>query len=529
MRTVLSDQRQINVILYCKVSSDEQKDGSSLEVQEKVMRAYCANHGYYIIDVYHEDHSAKSYELDRPVLAKVYAYCIKNHSVVDKLLFLRWDRFTRNLEFALTYKRKFYDELGVEINATESTIDFDGAEWSTLLGIYCGVAHTEDIKISKRTKDGIHGTLMKGKWASKAPIGYVNVRRGKHDTEVQVDPERSILVKKAFEEVAKGEEQYICIKRRLFPKMAKTSFTRMLKNRFYIGLIHVPAYRDGPECEVKGVHEPIIDEDTFNQVQAVLECRTPRIPKKKDRIQHPDFYLRGFLLCPVCGYGITSSFSKGKTGRKYGYYHCGHEQRHIRVTAEVLNEKFLRFIQGVKPEERMVDAIGDAIYEIWKQEQGVISAQIDETEKKILNYVKRIKLAEDKYIEGEITKELFDNLNFRYKEEKAALENQLELYKTTGKTKFKEKLDYALSLINHLDDHVFDCPLELKKKVIITFFPKKIIFQGEFFRAEEINSVLSSIALIYKNIKAENKEKWLSIKYLTTRVPQVGLEPTRHC
>lgn len=140
----------MNVILYCRVSTDEQADGCSLDMQERYLRAYCTNHHYQIVgdeQPYKEDYSAKHYDLRRPKLKQLYDYCRRHRHEVDKVLFLRWDRFTRNLEFALTYKRKFYDELGIEINAIESPIDFKGTEWSMLLGMYCGAAHTEDEKI----------------------------------------------------------------------------------------------------------------------------------------------------------------------------------------------------------------------------------------------------------------------------------------------------------------------------------------------------------------------------------------------
>lgn len=71
----------VNVILYTRVSTDEQADGMSLEAQERYLRAYCTNHGYNIVgdeQPYKEDYSAKSHELDRPELMKVYKYCKKH-------------------------------------------------------------------------------------------------------------------------------------------------------------------------------------------------------------------------------------------------------------------------------------------------------------------------------------------------------------------------------------------------------------------------------------------------------------------
>lgn len=49
-----------NVILYTRVSSDEQRtERLSIENQERALRLACENKGYTIIgDVYHEDYSA---------------------------------------------------------------------------------------------------------------------------------------------------------------------------------------------------------------------------------------------------------------------------------------------------------------------------------------------------------------------------------------------------------------------------------------------------------------------------------------
>ena len=135
-----------NVILYCRVSSDEQKLNTSLSHQEETLSEHCRRQGYNIVNIYKDDFSAKSRYLNRPKLKEAYEYCRKHKGEVDLLLFLRWDRFTRNVGFAFDFKEKF-EVLGVEINSLESHIDFTGTEWSTLLSLYCGVAHTEKEKI----------------------------------------------------------------------------------------------------------------------------------------------------------------------------------------------------------------------------------------------------------------------------------------------------------------------------------------------------------------------------------------------
>ena len=83
----------MKTILYCRVSSDEQAKGASLEVQEAYLRSYCANHNYEIVGVYKDDYSAKHFDLQRPEFERMYDDCRKNKKLIDKVLFLRWDRY----------------------------------------------------------------------------------------------------------------------------------------------------------------------------------------------------------------------------------------------------------------------------------------------------------------------------------------------------------------------------------------------------------------------------------------------------
>lgn len=74
-----------------------------------------------------------------------------------------------------------------------------------------------------------------------------------------------------FREVAKGIEKPNTIRKRLCPHIGHTAFFKLLRNRFYIGMVRVPAYEDEPEHEVRGRHIPIVDESTFYSVQEQLD------------------------------------------------------------------------------------------------------------------------------------------------------------------------------------------------------------------------------------------------------------------
>ena len=61
----------------------------------------------------------------------------------------------------------------------------------------------------------------------------------------------------------------------------------------------------------RGDFEPLVSEELFYRVQAILSGRTPSTAPQQRA--HPDFPLRGFVRCESCGRGLTGSWSKGRS------------------------------------------------------------------------------------------------------------------------------------------------------------------------------------------------------------------------
>ena len=515
-----------NVILYCRVSSDEQKDNNSLNVQEECLRNHCNYHKYNVMGVYREDYSAKHPDLRRPQMKAIYEYCKKHKGEVDKLLFLRWDRFSRNGEFAYTYKRKFYDELGVEINAIESPIDFEGSEWSTSLGIYCGIAHTEDAHISKRTKEGVRKALKEGRWCSHAPRGYRHYRIGTykdHNTHMVVDEKTAPLVRRIFKEVGKGVESADAIRKRLCPDMARSSYMQMLHNILYIGKIRVPALGNEPERIIDGEHKPLVDEDTFYRVQDLIEGRNRRKHTLvKGKKPHPDFYLRGYVVCPMCGRPITASFSKGNGG-KYPYYHCMCSPRHYSVRAEKVNSEFVRYVSGLKPRKEVLNLYNEVLQSMREDDCASLKSYQNELEEKLSVLEKRKKKISVDYLDEKIDAQMYTELNQGVEDDMRQVRNLIEEARTAIRTNLQPKLDYSISLIDNVERYFEDAPIEVKQRLLGLIFPEKVVFDGKSFRTTKTNAVLELIDNETKQLRAIKKD---NPNELSVLVAGEGFEPT---
>ena len=80
-----------------------------------------------------------------------------------------------------------------------------------------------------------------------------------------------------------------------------------MQNPVYCGLIHVRAYREYPEEFIKGIHEPLVDDITWQEVQS-------RFKPQRQHVQvTDDLPLRGVLKCH-CGLPLTSAAPRGKGG-----------------------------------------------------------------------------------------------------------------------------------------------------------------------------------------------------------------------
>ena len=514
----------MNVILYCRVSTEEQTEGCSLDVQEKRLKDYCSRLNYYVIDTYREDYSAKDYTLKRPKMKFIYEYCKKHRNEVDKILFLRWDRFTRNVEFGMTYKRKFYDELGVEINAIENPIDFSVPEWSTLMPLYCGVAHTEDEKISKRTKDGMQGSRLKGKLMGKAPKGYKNIRVSKHDCWVAVDNAEAEKVKDLFKEVAKGVEAPNFIRKRLYPKLSKTTFYRILTNRFYIGEIYIPAYDGFEERYITGQHDAIIDEQTFNCVQDILKGKRKGQPKLT-KTAAPELYLRKFLVCPVCGHILTGAFSKGNGGR-YPYYFCNHEHKHLNIRAEKVNEGFINYISSLEPNKDVLALYNEILDDVRSDNLKERERQINKLESELEKLKQRANRVRDLFYDGQISKEEKESTIERITKEMKSLETQIEEQRLINNPSFKEKIDYSINIIANMGKFFEQAPMEVRIKLLGSIFPEKIEFDGENYRTNSFNKMLEYIFQNTNQLQQKKTEIDSTNQSQSEKGCPVGLEPT---
>jgi site-specific DNA recombinase len=325
--------------LYVRVSTDQQKrKGHSLEEQEDRLIKHCEMYDIQIKGIYREDYSAKDF--NRPEWKMLIKKIKKNtHRPPENILFIKWDRFSRNIEYAYQMIR-LLKELNVQAMAIDQPIDLDIPESIVMLAVYLSIPQAENCRRGLTTSDGLRRARKMGRWSAMAPMGYINRATPEGKKIIIPKQPEADYIKWSFQQLATGAFTISQVRKMACVnglRCGKSNFWRLVHNPIYCGIIRIPASRNEEEQFVKGIHEPLIPESLFHQVQLIItKDRNKR--GNKDALKSL-FPLRGFLSCPLCGGKITGSVSQGKH-LKYPYYHCMGYRCKGRFRAEVLNSSY---------------------------------------------------------------------------------------------------------------------------------------------------------------------------------------------
>src|SRR6185437_6802222 len=105
----------MNAVIYCRVSSKEQVDGTSLESQEIACKEYAARHQLSISRVFVERGESAKFA-DRTQLLELLEFCRSRENRIDQLLVWKVDRLARNVGDHFNIKAALL-KLGVKVTS----------------------------------------------------------------------------------------------------------------------------------------------------------------------------------------------------------------------------------------------------------------------------------------------------------------------------------------------------------------------------------------------------------------------------
>ena len=462
-------------VIYLRVSTEEQVDNYSLDTQLDICRKEAERKGLEVLEIFREEgRSAKTIK-DRPTLIELLEFCRKNRKQVDAVIVYRLDRISRQTADYLAIRKKLAECEITLISASEPTGDTPTERFiETMLA---GFAQMDNDVRGERARNGMKARFMSGLYNGPPPLGYL-----RQNGYAVKDPEIFTTLQEAWELMATGTKSLRDMANFLNDKgirnrrkgykdalIRKQTMSSVFRNKFYAGKVVSKKYGQ----EVQGQHPPMITEEVFYRVQAVMDGKNHNTPVRLARRTHhnPDFPLRRVVRCGRCGQSFTGAWSKGKK-LLYGYYfcikRCGPKSNVPLTEIEPSTKELLESIT-LKPET--AELINAFIRRTYVLRVGALRLKRDQADVELKKVYEMRQTLIQKNLDGTYSDDIFKEQNRILEEKIAAIQTAkdvatIEKYNLEAITKFiEDKFTDINNTYNEAD-------LERKRVLLCSIFPK---------------------------------------------------------
>lgn len=154
----------LRLVGYARVSSESQRDNTSLESQEGRVRAYCQAMGHELAGFFYDVQSGKDSE--RPGFTQALAHL----SECDGLIAAKLDRVGRDAVDILSLYRDTLAPAGRALIVLDYNLDTSSPAGRMAFTMFAGIAQMEREVIKERTEAGRAAKKAKGGYIGGAPM-----------------------------------------------------------------------------------------------------------------------------------------------------------------------------------------------------------------------------------------------------------------------------------------------------------------------------------------------------------------------
>jgi site-specific DNA recombinase len=428
---------------YIRVSTVRQgEQGVSLQEQRTAIENYATRNGLAVHMWFEEMLTAS--KRGRPAFTKMMKLLQKG--AVKGVIIHKIDRGARNLRDWSDIRD--LSDAGIAVHFANEGVDLNSRGGRLSADIQAVVSADFIYNLREETKKGMYGRLKQGLLPLSAPLGYLNMGKGKVK---EVDPLRSPLIREAFEEYATGKHNLRTLADYLYGKGLRgrtgrkvgiNSLSIVLNNPFYVGIIRMK--RSGKTFD--GIHEPLISRSLFDLVQHQLRG------KSKTVVRSHDFLFRRLLHCGSCGNSLVGERQKGHVYYRCHTYGCAGGCIREEIIEDELASLFsqLRFSVDEKCLlDDCIQAVSRDVYKEAKSSRQALALQLDQI-------AHRLARLTDAYLDQAIERDLFEErqkaLLFDKKEIEGRIRTERDEVDLKGKVKDLLELANSASLSYFLAD-----------------------------------------------------------------------------
>ena len=455
------------VFLYVRVSTQEQaKEGYSIDEQIDRLKDYARAKGWIVVNVY-VDGGYSGSNTNRPALKDM----IKDVEAKkgDCVIVYKLDRLSRSQKDTLELIEDYFLTNNVDFVSMTENFDTSTPFGKAMIGILSVFAQLEREQIKERMSMGREGRAKEGKFhgGGYAPIGYDYV-----DSQLIINEYEAMQIREIYKLYQEGNAfhaiEKIFLDKGYTQKHGQWYSKRIrecMLNDLYIGNVHYKGQ------VYKGEHEPIIDEETFNNTVALYKSKDFSFCRNYGKRT----YLGGIIYCKHC----TARYSATSGGRgtvRHRYYACNSRrksQRSMIKDPNCMNKNYKMDVLDnmILDEIRKLANDPSHIHRI-RQEK---FSDDDQTKQKLIEKeIAKIDTQKSRFMDlyglGEFTMEEVQGKVAPLNEQKRKLEQELNALTNLNSELSEEE---AFKIIESFDD-VFDEGDSVQIRLLIHALIKKI-------------------------------------------------------
>ena len=197
--SALETRETIRVAAYCRVSTDEESQESSMEAQTSHWEQVIGSHSEWVlVGVYAETGVSGTHAETRPVLMRLIQDCMEGQ--VQKILTKSISRFSRNTVDCLNLVRTL-KTVGTGVYFEKENIDTGSMSSEFFLSILSSFAAEESRSLSRNVKLGYRRRFQEGIFHFKRPpYGYDVDEKG----HLVIHPQERLIVEEVFQKALGG-------------------------------------------------------------------------------------------------------------------------------------------------------------------------------------------------------------------------------------------------------------------------------------------------------------------------------------
>ena len=417
-------ESELRVAIYARVSTEEQREGQTIDSQISEVEKYASQNHWSVTDVY-KDEGWSGSMLARPELDRLRDAASKG--VFEAILINDVDRLARDVAHLGIIKRDL-ERKGVRLVFRKLPGE-NSPTHDLMVNILGSFAQFERELIADRTRRGRrHKAEVRKQYVGcTPPYGYQYIPQSSSERQrgvLRVNVHEAAIVRRIFSWIANEGLSLNGVVRRLAEngiptRLGKTHWGvgmvgRVVRNRTYIGTWAYgkaetvePARRRNatysrttktsrrpkPRSEWLIVELPeklrIVDEAVWHQAQRQIDAN-PRFSPRNNK--HP-YLFKGLLRCGLCS-GAGSGIYVRAGAKEYFYYRCS---RHCRgshwIPRDVVEDTAWESLKSVFSEPKRIEAlVGKARERILNKEKEslserpkLVTAPLDEQENRLIS------------------------------------------------------------------------------------------------------------------------------------------------